>query len=242
MEFVPLSIELILSILVSLIVFLYILIQLCITIKNYKQYKKTSYYLTTNNSYYSILKNKGKYGEYLLYLKLCYLEKLGAKFLFNLYLPKGYDKTTEIDLIMLCSKGIFVFENKNYNGWIFGNENQKYWMQIIYSYKSKFFNPILQNKLHIRCLKRILKKDFPIHNIVIFSDNCKLKNITVKNPNINVMNLYDISNFITRHYDNTVNELLSQKEINNIYDKLYIYGQANSKLKDTHIKHLKNNE
>lgn len=186
-----------------------------------------------------MLLNKGRYGEYLLYLKLNYLEKLGTKFIFNSYIPKENGKTTEIDLIMICSKGIFVFENKNYSGWVFGNENQKYWTQIIYSYKGKFFNPIIQNKLHIKHLKRIIENKFPIFNIVVFSDNCTLKDVTKKFHNGKVINLFDISNFIANYYDNNPAELLQQKDIDDIYDKLYPYSQISSKIKIEHTKNLK---
>lgn len=40
----------------------------------------------------------------------------------NCYIPNRSGDKTEIDMIMLCQKGIYVIENKNYSGWIFGNE------------------------------------------------------------------------------------------------------------------------
>lgn len=39
--------------------------------------------------------------------------------------------TYEIDLIMISETGIYVFESKNYSGWIFGDEKQRYWTQIL---------------------------------------------------------------------------------------------------------------
>ena len=52
---------------------------------------------------------------------------------------------------MIHEKGIFVIESKNYSGWIFGNERDKKWTQVLANGdKNYFFNPILQNKIHIK--------------------------------------------------------------------------------------------
>jgi hypothetical protein len=75
---------------------------------------------------------KGKSGEYLVYKVLQNYEKDGAKFLFNCYLPKNNNNdTTEIDVIMIHNSGIYVFESKNYSGWIFGSEHQQKWTQTL---------------------------------------------------------------------------------------------------------------
>lgn len=90
------------------------------------------------------------------------------------------DKTSQIDNILVSRHGIFVIETKNYSGIIKGNEQDAYWEQI-YSGRNKksrsFYNPIWQNKGHIRALKNLLNQSFPglkYHNIVAFSDDCKL--------------------------------------------------------------------
>jgi hypothetical protein len=58
---------------------------------------------------------------------------------------------------MISTKGIFVFESKNYSGWIFGSEKNRYWTQTLpKNSKNKFFNPIWQNKAHIKALSESL--------------------------------------------------------------------------------------
>ena len=64
----------------------------------------------------------GEIGEYLIWKELKSFERKGGRFLFNLYIPKANDETTEIDVVLIHPKGFFVIESKNYNGWIFGNE------------------------------------------------------------------------------------------------------------------------
>ena len=97
--------------------------------KRYNRYQRTAYNDASGNSVFDTLFDEGKYGEFLIYS--C-LEDLGEehKLLTNVYLPKGNGTTTEIDLIMISATGIYVFESKNYSGWIFGDENSRYWKQI----------------------------------------------------------------------------------------------------------------
>ena len=67
----------------------------------------------------------------------------------NLTLP-DQDGTTQIDHVLVSTKGVFVIETKNYAGWIFGDEKSKQWTQVIYRVKSKFQNPIRQNFKHLK--------------------------------------------------------------------------------------------
>ena len=90
-----------------------------------EKYYEQAYYQITHNHYYDMLHDNGKYGEYMIYEKLRNFEKSGGKFLFNCYLDRGNNKTTEIDVLLICGSGIFVFESKNYNGWIYGKGWEK---------------------------------------------------------------------------------------------------------------------
>lgn len=67
---------------------------------------------------------KGKYGETLTVRKLKKVKLLGrdGEILRNVYIPKDNGETSEIDVMFITQKGIFVFESKNYSGWIFGEE------------------------------------------------------------------------------------------------------------------------
>lgn len=202
----------------------------------YKQYKKSSYYQITKNPYLFIRFDKGKYGEYLTYKCLRYFENNGSRFLFNIYIPKGEYKTTEIDVLLICSKGLFVFESKNYSGWIFGNETQRNWTQIIYDNKERFYNPIMQNKSHIKHLKNLVGENVPMRSIIVFSDRCTLKDITIKSDGISVINRYNLKPVVMQICNQTQIDLLTETEINDIYNKLYPYTQVNYEEKIQHIK------
>jgi hypothetical protein len=79
----------------------------------------------------STIFDKGRNGEYQIYKRLRNHENKGGKFLFNCYLPKENGETTEIDVLLINKNGIFVFESKNYSGWIFGDEKSKNWTQTL---------------------------------------------------------------------------------------------------------------
>lgn len=124
-------------------------------------------------------KNKGQYGEFLTEYALTN-DNLEGQFavLKNVYIPVQ-GKTTEIDLIMIHEKGIFVFESKNYSGWIFGSTDQLNWTQSLQNgYKNKFYNPIRQNRTHIKALAEYLER--PVSDFVsyiVFSERCTLKSV-----------------------------------------------------------------
>lgn len=74
-------------------------------------------------------RNKGQFGEYLLEYAVTSRSVPGELYTFrNLYVPYQ-GKYAEIDLVMLHERGLFVFENKNYSGWIFGDEKSLKWTQ-----------------------------------------------------------------------------------------------------------------
>ena len=139
-----------------------------IVVWQHEQYVKGSYYLITKNSYWSIKSNKGKNGEYLIYRSLRHLEKNGSRFLFNVFIPKPNGETTEIDVLLISTKGLFVFESKNYSGWIFGNDTHNKWTQVFPNSTSKnhkfyFYNPVAQNASHVKYLERLIGANIFAH-------------------------------------------------------------------------------
>lgn len=205
-----------------------------------KQYKKTSYYQVTKQPYILLKYNKGRYGEYLIYNAIKNFETRGAKFLFNIYVPTKNRRTSEIDVLMICSKGIFVFESKNYKGWIYGNENRNDWYQTLLKGKGRtekhiFYNPILQNQKHIKHLQYFLKENIPMWSVIVFSNRCRLKN--KQKTSSNVVYQYNLVNTVSRLCNENQREALSDRDIEIIYNTLYPYSQVD---KATKIKHIQN--
>ena len=76
----------------------------------------------------------GEHGEKLTERELKFIRLLGrkGKILRNVYIPKDNGETTEIDIVYITQKGIFVIESKNYSGWIFGNEKDQQTLLGVY--------------------------------------------------------------------------------------------------------------
>ncbi len=226
------------------IVLIPILIVVLINYTESKKFKKESYYNITKKSYFSTRYNTGRYGEYLIYKYLQNFEYDGAKFLFNIYVPKRNEETTEIDVLMISRKGLFVFESKNYSGWIFGSENQKYWYQTLpkgrrRSHKESFYNPIFQNSTHVKYLKSLIETTIPIFSVIVFSDRCTLKNINLQKSDVYVVNRYNINKLISHIFNNSP-DILDNVQIEKIFNDLYPFTHVDEQMKQQHINNINN--
>lgn len=202
-------------------------------------YKKTDYYQVTGYSYLSMRLDLGKYGEYLTYRCLRPYENKGAKFLFNCYLPRDNGDTTEIDVLMIYKSGLYVFESKNYSGWIFGNERGKTWTQTLpqgrRSHKEHFLNPVMQNKLHIKWLKSLLQDEsIPIHSVIVFSERCTLKKVDISSQDVAVIKR-DRVNKTVSIIDSKTTTMLTSDRVTELYEKLYPYSQTSMDVRQAHI-------
>lgn len=208
-------------------------------------YSTTDYCSQTKKSYWSVIQNTGTLGEYKIYE---YLTKLNGykKFLFNVYVPKEDGSTTEIDVILIHESGIYVFESKNYSGWIFGTESQQYWTQTLpsgkgHSQKERFFNPIIQNNVHLKWLRNYLQNDsIPLYSYIVFSERCKLKDVKLTSEKHHVINRYNVLNSV-RELASENAMSLSNETVDKLYEQLYPLTQASEDLKQEHIANIKNN-
>lgn len=122
---------------VAIILFLFLLMLLIEILK----YEKSTYKQETNNSFLKVRFNTGLYGEYLIVRVLDNLKDF-HRILVNVYLPNGKGGTTEIDVVLIHTSGIYSLESKNYSGWIFGKEQDHKWCQVLRGGKKIFFyNP-----------------------------------------------------------------------------------------------------
>ncbi|MGM9764022.1 MAG: nuclease-related domain-containing protein [Candidatus Cryptobacteroides sp.] len=105
----------------------------------------------------------------------------------DLYLQKKNGEYSQIDIVVATPQGLLAIEVKDYSGWLFGNEGQKYWTQVLNFGKEKhrFYNPLMQNEGHIKTLREQSEQfaSLPIYNVVVFDGNCTLKNISYMSDN-----------------------------------------------------------
>ncbi len=172
------------------------------------------------------------------------LSKLGANYRIyhDLYVPNGESGTAQVDHIVTSPYGIFVIETKHYQGWIFGQENQRYWTQTIYKRKEKLFNPIWQNYGHIKALKSYIGKEEleSFYSIIAFSQNSTLKfNDDFKSAT--VIQIPQLVKVIREWNVERINDS-DLKQINRALEDLIISDKNKKKqIKKKHVADIKSN-
>ncbi len=84
--------------------------------------------------------------------------------------------TSQVDHILISSRGLFVIETKFYRGSIVGTADSKTWYQYTSFDKHTFQNPIRQNFRHLKAIEAITgysHKD--MFNVVTFSGDAQFK-------------------------------------------------------------------
>ena len=100
----------------------------------------------------------------------------------NVTIPTA-NGTTQIDHVIVSKYGIFVVETKNIKGWIYGDEKQAQWTQVLFGKKYHFQNPLRQNYRHTKALAEFLGIEHSkIHSVVMFWSECEFK--TLMPPNV----------------------------------------------------------
>lgn len=182
----------------------------------------------------------GHFGEYLAQYALNHDNLKGyLKTLTNLYIPYK-DKKTEIDIMMIHEKGIFVFESKNYSGWIFGSADQQKWTQCLPNKeKHQFYNPIMQNRTHIKALSDYL--DLPVDAIssyILFSDRCELKKVPSSTDSYTILKRNDMLKNLRRVLENRQISY-THEQVDSMVSKLESTANADSEQKKEHIESIK---
>jgi len=142
--------------------------------------------------------------------------------------------TTQIDHILVSTKGIFVIETKHYSGWVFGNPKLPKWTQTTCWGKYKFQNPLYQNHKHIKELERYFDflPDKSFKSIVVFTGDGEFKTAMPEN----VFYLNELVRYIKQFND----ELISLNRVFFVVGKLEFFRKEISRKTDNeHIQYLR---
>lgn len=154
----------------------------------------------------------------------------------NLVLLGDNGVSHQIDHILIRENGIFVIETKNYYGLISGKKDDSFWTRSYFVKgkikKATFHNPLKQNQSHIRAIKKIIGKDYPIYCFVVFVQN--------NSASLDLFNACDARNLIQRINLLTCEKELSKSEIEAI-NELLLAKEAYLNT-ESHINNIKNAE
>ena len=182
----------------------------------------------------------GEYGEWLIEYKIHNNIKGYYKLHKNVYVPYENNKKTEIDIILVHEKGIFIIESKNFTGWIFGDEKQKYWTQCLTNKEHRqFYNPILQNQTHINILSKNIKiKRERMKSFIVFSERCELKKVPANSETFTIIK----RNKFTETIINEISKketMFTKKQVDFISSKIEKFTNISEKERQEHISEIK---
>ena len=185
------------------------------------------------------LQEVGKRGEETLTAQF---EALGGyrRIITNAYIPTSRS-TTELDLIMLHHSGVYVVEFKSYSGWIYGGEEDRYWLQTFPNGdKMNFYNPIMQNEGHIASLMKFLGRDDRenFHSIILFSDRCTFKDVRCRHTDAYLIHNRELKKTLRRAGRRT-KYALNRREIRAIYQEILPCTKVSRQVKKEHLRTVK---
>ena len=177
---------------------------------------------------------KGQRGENLI-ADILYDTVTGEFALFqNVYVPNE-GKTSEIDLVMVHEKGVFVFESKNYGGWIYGSIEDLNWTQMFPDRKSLFYNPVRQNQNHIKALSQYLQMpERCFYSYIVFSDRCLLRKVPDNTSSMIITQSVELDEHLKRMIS-ALPPLYSAEEVRRIADRLVPLTDVSEEVKAQHI-------
>jgi len=162
----------------------------------------------------------------------------------NLYLRKNDGTTTEIDSLVICTKGIIVFEFKNYSGKVYGHTNKKQWKQYFPRSPQMYplYNPVWQNYGHIQAIKEVLsdKPDIRYISVILFADDCVLK-ITEHNIDplaVIISHIWQTKRILTSITNGDYPDCLTSEQIEEVKNTL-LSNQATDEEKALHVDNIK---
>ena len=143
------------------------------------------------------------------------------------------DGTTQIDHVIVSKYGIFVVETKNYTGWIFGEEHQPQWTQVLHRTKNRFQNPLRQNYKHTKTLSELsgIPENY-FKSVVVFVGDCTFK---TEMPT----NVVQVENFIA-FIRNQQTPIIKDEQVPEIVTTIRAWaGTVTNAQKSRHVENLR---
>jgi len=161
----------------------------------------------------------------------------------NLLVPRatGPTGTSEVDVLLLHERGLFVLESKNYDGWIFGSEGQAQWTQSLPGgRKERFYSPVLQNRAHVRALAaRLALPESAFRSYIVFSERCELKKVPDDTPEFAICHRQNLLKVLRRDLESR-DAIFGAEELARLRAELDALAQASTaEAREAHVEEAK---
>ena len=179
----------------------------------------------------------GDRGEVLISILLArYLNtnKMYAATIDNYRFRTSYG-SCEIDQLLICEKGIFVIEVKDWIGTVSGSIDSNEWSHVYPKVgrlvKKTEQNPVVQNRTHVNQLRKLFNKDYPIYSVVVF--------IKTRVKSLGIPNVIHVNEFIPYlDHINPTGPKLSKLDIDCIVGVLSAYRKIDNVSAKEHIRNV----
>jgi len=187
--------------------------------------------------------DRGTSSERSLILRLLKKDFPSVTIYHDLIIKKDNGDFSQIDLVLVTSEGIIVFEVKDFSGWIYGSGSNTNWTKVL-SYgrkKYKFYNPIKQNNNHISELRKTLKQfeNIPFFSVIVFFGDCELKEINYVPKGTYLVKghrVFEVLDLIKK--ENEPTEYTNKREVVDKLKELVSLGE-NVEYQKQHIENIK---
>lgn len=179
----------------------------------------------------------GAEGEYATYKELKKLCRRQGHFVFNLYLPSGGGRTTELDMVLIHPSGVYSIECKNYSGDIVGDYGSSMWEAVYKSSSHPLYSPVHQNSGHTRALKAAIPKDIPVYSVIVFAGKGNIYTKGSPPPGTFAAKIGELGSVLSA---NLSTPRISRKNMSAVYAGLkFANGSVTEEMKKSHIRDVK---
>jgi hypothetical protein len=126
------------------------------------------------------------------------------------------------------------------SGWIYGSENKEKWVQTLPNgMKYRFYNPIWQNKGHVKAISEFLEecgygKFIKFYSLIVFSERCELKNIDVVSDDVHVIKRDGLNGCINKILKNN-KDCLTKAIRDDIIQTLGRLSRPDEEIREQHL-------
>lgn len=79
-----------------------------------------------------------------------------------------------------------------------------------------------------------IEKNIPVWSIIVFSDECELKDITIRSKNVRVVQYYNVASTVEQICNETQSDFLTEAEVLELYNYLLINTSVSDEEKERH--------